>query len=457
MLPVDSNPPPTVIRETAPKIRIGMILDQPFPPDSRVEREAVALVEAGYEVHLLCPFHPDDVLADQAYRGFYIHRVDPDSVMVRLPWLGRSSRFLHHGWMRDLILRLKNIDTPWHTLIHRFARNCRLHVLHVHGHRLLDTALNISTHYGMPLVADLPDHYPAQMQLSHGRKREKFALDERHRWEELETQGILRASRVLTATPESRQRLLKKGIHPDMVMTLENTVEVENVLYAPVDPEVVRRFKSNFVLTYVGRLSEPYQGIQTVLEAMVLLKEAIPEMVFIGAGPIREGYGRQLLQLIEEQGLQDRVHFTGRLDETATVSYIAVSDICIFPHLVNDQTDTTFPEAIYRCQLLKKPVLLGNTQTMQRYAEETNGAMNFPSGDAGVLAEMLYMLYTRPDLRRDMSLNGHQAVMERYHWGHTASDLVILYDQLTGQFAFHSPKLHATAHEKPSKKPVSVS
>jgi hypothetical protein len=33
-------------------MRIGMILDTPFPPDSRVENEAVSLIKADHEVFL---------------------------------------------------------------------------------------------------------------------------------------------------------------------------------------------------------------------------------------------------------------------------------------------------------------------------------------------------------------------------------------------------------------------
>ncbi len=435
MLSVDTNPPSTFIARSTPRIRVGMILDQPFPAEPRVEREAVALVEAGYEVHLLCLLHPNDVLVDEAYRGFYIHRVDPNAVSIEIPWLGRPTHFLYQGLFRQAFLRFKNIDTPWHTLIHRFTRNYDIQVLHVHGLRLLDTTLNISTRYGIPLVADLPDHYPALMQLTHSSQREKASLALRNRWELLEARGVELASRVLTATTESRQRLLRKGVHPDLMTTIENSVEIETVMHSSVDMEIIKRFKSNFVVTHVGRLSDSFQGIQTVLEAMNLLRDHIPEMVFINAGPIREGYRRQLLLLIEAHNLQDKVHLAGRVDDVAEVSYIDVSDVCIFPYLPNDQTNSTFPEALYRCQALKKPVLTGNTRPLQQYVEESGGGAVFPAGNAAVLAEMLYTLYTRPDLRRDMSLNGHQTVVERYHWAHSAHSLTQLYHHLTGYHA----------------------
>ena len=36
------------------KKKILMLLDSEFPPDIRVENEAVSLIEAGFEVHVLC-------------------------------------------------------------------------------------------------------------------------------------------------------------------------------------------------------------------------------------------------------------------------------------------------------------------------------------------------------------------------------------------------------------------
>lgn len=35
-------------------MRIGMILDKIFPPDPRVENEAISLIENGHEVYLFC-------------------------------------------------------------------------------------------------------------------------------------------------------------------------------------------------------------------------------------------------------------------------------------------------------------------------------------------------------------------------------------------------------------------
>jgi len=59
--------------ESKEPYRILMILDQPFPPDIRVENEACALAKAGFEVILLI-LAPDTRAPIEDYQGYTIVR-----------------------------------------------------------------------------------------------------------------------------------------------------------------------------------------------------------------------------------------------------------------------------------------------------------------------------------------------------------------------------------------------
>jgi glycosyltransferase involved in cell wall biosynthesis len=425
------------------KIRVGMVLDQPFPPDARVEREAVALTEAGFEVHLLCvalresrdssAAFSQGILSDEAYRGFYVHRVCPDDVRIQLPFSSRTSRFLYKGLLKNYFHHFKNIDTVWHTLIHRFVKSYGIQILHIHDLRLVDTGQSVAQRYGLPLVADLHENYPALMEMMRGRNNPQKGQKHRLRWERIESASIQRATQVITVTAEARERLLEKGVPPEKVLVLENTVDVEKFLAASVNQDVLRHYKPNFVLTYVGHLNDKHRGIQTVIEAMALLKDEIPELRFIGAGAMRDHYYHYLEPLIIEAGLQDRVYFTGWLDEIEFVTYIEASDICLCPHIVNDHTNATFPNKVYLYHLLKKAVLTSNAIPLQRYILQTGGGLVFESGDAAMLADLIRLLYNQPEVRREMAYRGHQAVIEHYNWKQSARSLVTMYQQLASQ------------------------
>ena len=62
---------------------IGMILDAPFPPDPRVENEAVSLVQAGYQVCLFCLTYGDEP-AEEIHEGIRVCRYRSDKLEYKL-------------------------------------------------------------------------------------------------------------------------------------------------------------------------------------------------------------------------------------------------------------------------------------------------------------------------------------------------------------------------------------
>ena len=66
-------------------MRIGMILENDFPPDIRVEKEARSLIEAGHKVYLLCmqkKTGPSEEVVDnifvrriQGFKNFFLKKI----------------------------------------------------------------------------------------------------------------------------------------------------------------------------------------------------------------------------------------------------------------------------------------------------------------------------------------------------------------------------------------------
>ena len=55
--------------------KVGMILDGHYPPDVRVENEALVLIEQGWEVHLLCLQYGKDLPQEEVRKGIKVHRI----------------------------------------------------------------------------------------------------------------------------------------------------------------------------------------------------------------------------------------------------------------------------------------------------------------------------------------------------------------------------------------------
>ena len=81
-------------------MRIAMILDDPFPPDLRVEREAQALLSQGHEVHLL-NFNArakEDRVFD--HDGIKVTQVALGKLWYKLVGAGIHAAFLSHLKLR---------------------------------------------------------------------------------------------------------------------------------------------------------------------------------------------------------------------------------------------------------------------------------------------------------------------------------------------------------------------
>ncbi|MGE0200275.1 MAG: glycosyltransferase family 4 protein [Candidatus Melainabacteria bacterium] len=429
---------PEVTPAQARKVRVGMVLDAPFPPDARVEREAVALVEAGYEVHLLCTRTASHPERETYYRGMYIHRVAPGDVTWTLPGTQMKTRLPFTGLLKTLARNVWHVEPSWQALIERFIHYYGIDILHVHDLPLVKTGLAVCKPRQIPLVADMHENYPALMAMLKGKSRDGSfdttrAEHYKRKWDAIESQSLMDADRVITVIDEARERLVHKGIPADKITVLPNTVDVEKFLQAPVDHSIVSRYKSQFVMTYVGFINGEHRGIHTVLEAMALLRHDIPDLFFIAAGGVRDAYMKQLNALIRQHGLEDRVLFTGWMDEADFVSYIEASDICLCPHLVNDHTNATFPNKVYLYNLFKKPVITGSCVPLRRYIELNKCGTWFDSGSAESLAHRIRVLYEDAELRRDLGEQGRRMVLEKYNWHVTIPRLLSVYDSLVDE------------------------
>ena len=54
-------------------MKIGMILDKTFPPDPRVENEAIEIINAGHEVFLFCLKYGNE-LKEETINGIKVKR-----------------------------------------------------------------------------------------------------------------------------------------------------------------------------------------------------------------------------------------------------------------------------------------------------------------------------------------------------------------------------------------------
>ncbi|MFM7204505.1 MAG: glycosyltransferase family 4 protein [Myxococcota bacterium] len=146
---------------------------------------------------------------------------------------------------------------------------------------------------------------------------------------------ILRqADKVLAvSTPLADWLTQEVGVPSSRVEVMWNGVD--NTRFAPQTPDETLRLRLGLgdgpVVGFVGSL-KPWHGLQNWVEVLARLAERMPSVqgLVVGEGPERA----LMEEVVTRQGLQHRVHFTGRRPGAEVPALLALMDVLLapFPH-----------------------------------------------------------------------------------------------------------------------------
>ncbi len=392
-------------------MKIGMVLDNGFFGDLRVENEVMSLREAGFEVSVLCFEHKNKQPPIQQYHG-------ADIIKVYLPLSFKKKMKGLANFIIDPYTRF------WSKQISKYIDDHAIDVLHIHDLYLLGAAYkaNKKAKRKLPIVADLHENYPAALRYY------KFSttfpgnvLISVPKWERTEKNWVNQADHVITVIEEAQHRYKKLGAK--RVHVVANYVNRSEFLgsHKTSKPDAN---STSYSALYVGGF-DTHRGIEAVVRAIPKIKTKIPEfkLVLVGTGSNEN----DLKQLAKELDVESSVSFEGWQNPDQLPSYLDASDICLIPHLKTEHTDNTIPHKLFQYMLLKKPVVATNCNPIERIVNETKSGLIYTSNSSEEFADKIIELYTDKTLGTEMGENGFKAVKEKYNWEETAKTLVQLY------------------------------
>ncbi len=399
---------------------IGMILRGYFPPDIRVEKEAAALIKAGFFVYILC-LNRGEERREEIVKGIYIKRILPQNnffikIILRINDLIHGLFFIHILWAKE---------------IKKFNKKNNVELLHIHDLPLVKTGIRIAKKNNIPVIADLHENYPAALQAYDANKSalHKFILSplkNLKKWIIYEKKCVNEADRVIVVVDEAKNRLLKYNCPEEKIVVVSNVVDVKRVTGTKADKSIIKKYDNNFVISYIGGFG-PHRGIDCVVKAMKYLGDKKARLVLVGNK--NKTYYKELKKLAIKYGVDQLIDFISWQPFEKILSYIKASDICLVPHNKSDHTDSTIPHKLFQYMLMEKPVIVSNCLPLKRIVEETNSGLVFEADNPRDLAEKITELYEKAIKRRQLGKNGKKAVLKKYNWEKESVKLVGLYKQ----------------------------
>ncbi|NQX82516.1 MAG: glycosyltransferase family 4 protein [Flavobacteriaceae bacterium] len=390
-------------------MNIAMILDDSFPPDPRVENEAVSLIEQGHNVFLYCIDYTGLLPEFEIINGIKVYRHRFSRLVYKLSALAYTFPFYH-------IILKKSIKN--------FIEKHNIDTIHIHD-MVVVRAVFWANKTNKRIVLDLHENRPEIMKYyPHLQKGIGKYLINLKTWASFEQKYIRKADKVIVVAKEaSYYYVMKYKVTSQKFVIVPNTVMKSFYENAEINKEIVDKYKDDFTLLYIGDTGKR-RGLLDVLQAINIVKKDIQNIKLVVLGQANE----ELESMIIELGIEDNVDLQGWQSPDSFASYISASDVCLCPIHRNIHHDTTYANKIFQYMSLGKPVLVSDCTAQKKVINDENCGLVFRAGDSKDMASKILELYRNNNLIHKLGANARKSVESKYNWNITSRELLSVYN-----------------------------
>lgn len=404
--------------------KILMIVENPYPQDTRVRNEATRLSAAGYKLTIIAKKYPKQVSKEMI-----------DQIQIyRVPWFKVFDKTTESK--SKMLTILFNIGTKLGYIIEYiyFTLSAFIYTLFVllkegfdviHIHNPPNTLFLIGLFYRIIGKKFVFDHHDLSPELflsrynTHGGLIYNILL--------LEEKLCLKSANVVIATNESYKAIdIKRGKkRPESIFIVRNGPDLKKFKIVPPEENIRKLGKQIFV--YIGEMG-PQDGVDYLLKSLAVLINEFNRKDFyciiIGKGDAVP----DLINLKNELNLDAFVKFTGHIPFDELLRKLASADICLDPNPSNPLNDQSTWIKIMEYMSFGKPIVSFDLRET-RYSAQ-NAALYAKPNDIREYAKKIITLMDNPELRKEMGNYGKKRVEEELAWSVVSENLLLAYGVL---------------------------
>ena len=390
-----------------------MILDDVFPPDPRVENEAITLINSGYEVFLFCLSNSNQN-TNETINGIKIRRYRSCNLAYKLSALSYDLPFY------KMIMKPK---------IRHFIKENAIDVLHIHDIRIAGAVFSSNKKHQLKIVLDLHDNIPDNMKFyPHLQKFPGKYIISPKKWKKKEKEFILKSDKIITVSPNFAKQILENNnLQPDKMVLVPNTVRQSFYKEAIYSEVIKKKYSNKFVVLYLGD-TNIRRGLLTAIRASELLSKKIVNFKLVIVG--RNTTDHILIQEVKRLHLESYVDFEGWKDVSLFPSYILASNVCISPLYRSIQHDVAYANKIFQYMSFGKPILVSNAIAQKEIVESAKSGLVHEEKNEEDFYSKVIELYQNKEKAEELGNNGKEFIENKFSWEVTSQALVKLYDEL---------------------------
>lgn len=205
------------------------------------------------------------------------------------------------------------------------------------------------------------------------------------------------------------------------------SIKKDRIMPAPggVDLDLINEFRKRFRrkkergngtfrIFYVGAISG--NKAHELVDCIRFVKDKIPNVKLILAGPIQENFQAGLISKVNSLGVKKEVVITGRLAHSDVLKAIESADICV--NCMNASTrdyQYAHPQKLFEYMAFAKPIVATDSEGTRGIIRDGYSGLLYKNGNVTDLAEKIFMIYNDKRLAKRLSKNAQKSVRD-FDW-----------------------------------------
>jgi len=389
--------------------RVAVVAYTEYPWDPRVRREAEALVEDGYLVHVIA-LRPRAGASPVHLGGVHLHEV---------PLEVRRGGKIRYAYQYAMFLLLSTV------LLLRLQLSSRFDLVHVHS--LPDFQVFCALPLKMWRVPVLLDLHEAMPEIVAARFRNSPKALLPRVAAVLEQFSSRLADHVVVANDGIRAAVVSRGLPEACLTTVYNASNIPAQGPAPEEIRSRLGLPAGRLLVHAGGIN-PERDLETLLVAMARLPREM-DIHLIVAGEGDSDYVADLGRLARDLGIGKQVQFLGKVSHDRAVALMSLATVGIVTLEANPLTQIAWPSRVTEFAMLRKPLIVPRLSFLRETLQE--GAQYYEPGNPDSLARELKVVLMAPDRLMEAVAKAAE-VCRGFEWGKMRDSLASVYRRLEG-------------------------
>lgn len=251
-------------------------------------------------------------------------------------------------------------------------------------------------------------------------------------------QEIIKSADAVISLAETEKRDLIElyGAPADKIKVIRGGVDLRRFSAVPKNEarEKLKLPNDEFIILFVGRL-EWRKGAATAIKALSLLKESGTDATLMIVGgkiygnekdPADVKEYERLLERAKMDGVESRVVFEGRADQTQLHLYYSAADIFVIPSYYEP-----FGLVALEGMACKVPVIASRKGGLRITIKDGETGLLFEPRNPYDLRDKIKTLYQSSELRDKLVTAAYQTVKKDFSWQSIAQEYINLYENRT--------------------------